>query len=404
MFYSKEEKELLGRYFKYYRKKRNISIKQITSAGLCEYRTYKRVEDGKKVNDDLVDSVMNYFGIDKRVVEVLAKVNSLIDSLYDACECYESNRIKKIIKIIKHNTNIFADKPLIKELHLALEVVYKEYVLKEYLNKEQILNTIPLIKIFNNRLGSLLIEACGRSNMNYVYSNEIFQLMDSIVKGEDEICKYWKARICVYNINYAEALQIYHELLDYYKHKNNVIRNVRIVMQLFNVYRDIDNLKAKEYANKLELIIENDNLTPDLLRPIYYNLGMYYYLKNNFEEALNKYEKSNEIQTNQATILFICSCKSRLNKINDYYFRPDVNYIYYPYLHYYELKAKRVSEKELENYIFSCLLDLLMKEKYEYPFWNMINFELTLLVKKTRNYKKYLEFQEKMQLCTKNTT
>ena len=58
----------------------------------------------------------------------------------------------------------------------------------------------------------------------------------------------------------------------------------------------------------------------------------------------------------------------------------------------------------IEDYIIEKLLKYLTKEKYEQPFWKMFSYEMGVLVKQTRNYKKYLEFQEKMQFATKRVT
>ena len=46
MFYSKEEKELLGRYFKYYREKQGIKLNDVIQTGICDYKTYKGIEEG----------------------------------------------------------------------------------------------------------------------------------------------------------------------------------------------------------------------------------------------------------------------------------------------------------------------------------------------------------------------
>lgn len=74
--------------------------------------------------------------------------------------------------------------------------------------------------------------------------------------------------------------------------------------------------------------------------------------------------------------------------------------MYYPCLHYFEMKANNNSEKELEHYILKDVMNVLVKEKYEQPLWSMFNYEMSELVKKTRNYKNYHIYQEKFQKST----
>lgn len=403
MFYNREEKELLGRYFKYYREQSNIPIKQITSAGICEYRAYKRIEEGKSSNEELIDSLLKYFNIDDGIVEILRKINPLINELYDACEWYDNEKINKIIQIIKHQTYHYSSYPLIIELRNTLEIIKRQYISNEYLNEQEIYETFKLIELWNNQLSSLLIEVCGISNTNYIFSNEVYNLMNGLSFQENSICNYWKARLYIVDVNYVKAIEIYKFLIEYYTSNKNYIRKIRVKMRLFNIYRDIDHIKADSFANILMNELNNEIIPNQMKSSIYYNLGMYYYLNNDYTNALFNFEKSNEIENGSMTTLFICSIKSRLNLSYSFKIKTNENDTNYLYLKYYEMKFDKLSPRKLEDYILSNLVPLLMNEKYEYPLWDMFNYETSQLVKETRNYKKYHEFQEKMQFATKNT-
>lgn len=401
MFYEVEEKKLLGRYFKYQREIQHIKFSDIVSLGICDYKTLKGIEEGKqKPNDEFYDKLANYYQMDVQVLPLLKEIEPYIHELYDACEWYDKNKAAHVIQTITDKVKHVKNKPLIRELVEAIQVVEKEYILNTYLNQQELLHTLELIRLWDNHLASLLVEACGRSNMNFVYSNEIFTLMNPLVNRKDPICKYWYARICISKVNYTEALDIYQELYDYYDETNNSIRKVRILMKMFNTYRDIDYKKAQEYAIKLENILKQETLPETLTCSIYYNFGMYYYLNNNYEKALTNYEKSNEIEPNKSATLFICGCRSRLGIITNYKFKVDPSFVYYPCLHYFEMKANNNSEKELEHYILKDVMNVLVKEKYEQPLWSMFNYEMSELVKKTRNYKNYHIYQEKFQKST----
>ena len=207
--------------------------------------------------------------------------------------------------------------------------------------------------------------------------------------------------MCKFNVNFIEAESNYQYLLKYYDNNSNYLRKARIVMDLHSLYRDSDYKKAEEYTKYMNELKKYE-LPDNMKEALYYNLGMYYYLNNNYEEALLNYEKSNEIAYDPLTILFICSCQSHLNCLR--YYKVNENHKLYPYIKYFQLKVNSNDYLFLENYIEDELMVLLIKERYEQPFWNMFSYEISTLVKQTRNYKKYLEFQEKMQFTTKKNT
>lgn len=402
MFYLQEEKELLARYFKYYRKENNVTIKDIVSAGICDYKTYKNIEEGIiKKNDELYDKLLTFFNMDFSIIEILREVNPFIEKLYDACEWYDNEKILKIINRINNKVYHLKEKSLIHELVESIEIVKREYLANSYLNEQEILKTFKLIELWNNKLSSLLIEACGKSNINYVLSNSIFEIMQNIITQNDMVSVYWKARLYSTKVNYIEAIKLYESLLEYYKTNENHIRKIRVLMRMFNIYRDIDYAKAEEYAKIIENETANNLINNNMKCSMHYNLGMYYYLYGNYNKSLRNFENSFELEENMMAILFICSCRSHLKCLEDFKFDIDVNHTFYPYLRYFEMKASHENYIDLEKYIMNHLINKLNNEKYEEPFWNMFNYEMSELVKKTRNYKKYHKFQEKLQFATK---
>lgn len=403
MFLEKEEKELLGRYFKYHREINNITIKDITSTGICEYRAYKRIEEGTSSNDDLLDSLMTYFNINFEVVETLRKINPFIEQLYNACEWYDNNRIKEILETIRKQVNPISSKSLITELLKSIDIIEQLYLLNHYLKEKEIYETFKLVEIWNNKLSSLLIEVCGLSNSNVAVSYDIAYKIGDYTNKNDLISRYWYAKSCTHKMNYAESLEIYNELESNYKNNSNKLRYLDVLQRKYFIYRDIDDKKAEEYTKILLKYLEKDDISLLVKAPIYYNIAMYYYLNSRYEEALKCYEKDYNIKENDKALLFICTCKSRLNQLDNFKIEENIESVLYPYIHYFYLKKVNTSSKELEDYITAELLSFLMNEKYEYPLWNMFNYEMSELVKKTRNYKKYHEFQEKMQFATKNT-
>lgn len=402
MFYNKEEKELLGRYFKYYREQHQISFSDVIKSGICDYKTYKGIEEGiAKPSNLFYDQLLNYYKLDGNILYLYNSLDSLFNELYDACEWYDNERIKVTIDTIKSQVKHYSHHPLIIELIKSLEIIKNLYIFNEYLNEKEIYETFNLIELWNNQLSSLLIEVCGVSNTNFVYSSEIYNLMNKLSFQDNSICYYWKARLFIVDVNYVRALEIYESLIEYYNSNKNYIRMIRVKMRLFNIYRDIDNLKAESYAKILMNELNNVTIPIQMKSSIYYNLGMYHYLNNDYINALLNFEKSNEIENSSMTTLFICSIKSRLNLSHSLELNINENDSNYIYLKYYDMKFNNFNSKILEDYILSNLIPILMNEIYEYPLWNMFNYEMSELVKTTRNYKKYHIYNENFQKATK---
>lgn len=167
------------------------------------------------------------------------------------------------------------------------------------------------------------------------------------------------------------------------------------------IYRDIDDKKAEEYTIKLLKYLADDEIQLSIKEPIYYNIAMYYYLNSKYAEALSCLEKNYELQKTDKALLFICTCRSRLNSLINFKINENNESVLYPYIYYFYLKANNNDFKELEDYILVNLIPLLMNDKYEYPLWDMFNYEMSQLVKETRNYKKYHIYNENFQKATK---
>ena len=84
MFYCKEEKELLGRYFKYYREQQQIAFSDVIKSGICDYKTYKGIEEGiAKPSNLFYDQLLNYYKLDGNILYLYNSLDSLFNELYD---------------------------------------------------------------------------------------------------------------------------------------------------------------------------------------------------------------------------------------------------------------------------------------------------------------------------------
>lgn len=398
MFYTNEMKKFLGRYFKYIREEKNIKISEVVDLGICDYKTLKRIENGESVKSNVFyDQLMSYYYIEEENIEVLFNtLFPLLHNLYNAVEYFDIQEMKNILNqtkiIIKNKTKDH----IIKEYNETLEFVNRFYIQNEYLEEEEIKRAINLMILWKNELTYILLEICEKSNWNRVLNRELIDKLNSFTYDDNVICKYWYSSNCSLNLSYTESLIIFKELMLEFNKKNNILRELDCLMSLFNIYRDIDMSKAQACYNELINFMNSDRIPVYRKANIHYNLGMFQYMNRNYDLALNHFKESYHIERRMKSLLFICACKSRLNKIDEFNYEIDETNILYPYIKYYKMKFEHQDAKMLEKYILVELMNELMKEKDEEPLWSMFRFEMSQLVKVTKRYKHYFEFEEKI--------
>ena len=402
MFLKVKEKQFLGKYFKYYREKNNINIYDIPNHGLCDYKTYKLIEDGGIVkSDEIYDELINFYGLHFSDFSNYEYMDQEMILLYCLIENNDFDELEKQIKKIRNQFNQFNNQIGVREYFEVLDLIEKHYIYKEYIDEKTIKEVILLIKYFNNKISSILIEICESSNWNYLFSYEIFDLLREYLNNNDLISQYWYARDLKLTMNYSQALTMYKELYHSFDMKNNTNRKIDVLLRIYAIYRDFDENEASKTTAKLESILNEESMSIDLEISIHHNLGIYYYYKKDYSKAYIHFEKAYQLSNNMKELLFVCTCLSRINKIVNYEMEIDSSSNLYPYLYYFKLKSQNINPLDLQQYICGDLIKELKKERYEEPLWSMFRFELEELVKITRNYKSYLKFQEKFHKYTK---
>lgn len=398
-FYSDREKRLLGRYFCFYRKKHHISLLQVYNAGICGHATVQDIEKGViKKNDDYYDGLLHFYHLKYLMNdEDLQILEDRFEALYQVCEQFQSEKIDKEINSLFEICFSHQEMMIYREVIEVLNYLKKYYLDSKYLTRDEVLRVIPYINLFES-LGSLLLEVCEQSNIKKILDIKICnQLYPLAAEKDDAIGRYWYARECEMKVNYIKALEIYKDLLKYYEREDNVLRKTRTLMDIHSIYRDVDQEKGKIYTSKLEDIVKDERLPVSMKKSVYYNLGMYYYLYEDYEKALKYYERSNELMNDEKNILFICACKSRLNQIICFDYSICENHSLYPCLKYYQLCAEGVPPVQLQQFILKEVMKRLKQEIYAEPLWTMYEYEMSRLCKKTRSYRSYQIYILKMK-------
>ena len=162
------------------------------------------------------------------------------------------------------------------------------------------------------------------------------------------------------------------------------------------IYKNIDNNKSMELIKEFEKIKMSDSISKTLLKSINYNIAMYYYVNNKYEEAypifIENIEKYHGVQ-DMILLGYICS---KLNiELPKCYNEIDYSHSNYKeFIDFYKMKKQGRNDKELVDYIMSVLLyDKLAEDEYIEPMWTIFEFEMfKLLEKSKKHYNSYIEF------------
>ena len=226
MFYSDEEKRLMGNYFKWQRVNIKIHIKEVVNQIHCSYKTYKDIENGlPKKNDDFYDGLQVFYSVHFHInYDLYESSISIIPKLYQCVEMLDRNQINTITNELKNKIIKLKQYAYYKELFETLEFIERNYVNQEYLTRDEIEYGIRLIDFWNNDLSSILYEICQKSNAHSYNDRSISdRLYCCAVK--DVISKYCYAKECVAHNNYSESLDLFKELAEYFDYTNNQERN-----------------------------------------------------------------------------------------------------------------------------------------------------------------------------------
>lgn len=193
---------------------------------------------------------------------------------------------------------------------------------------------------------------------------------------------------------------MYYFNLKKFKDDDCVARLIKVFGSIHRIYSDLNVDDAKLYEEKIIECVKSEKLMAQVKQTTFHNIGMRYYLKDNFEKAHLYYQKAWEFSKSMSTLLYYCACSSRLDYPIEIDLKEEINSssALAPFLYFYQFKQQKYEEKNLEDYILNEMMRALKKEKYRLPMWDMFDFEMRKLTKTTHNYKKYhlyLELQDK---------
>ena len=202
------------------------------------------------------------------------------------------------------------------------------------------------------------------------------------------------------------ALNYFNQSISYWLENENDYQYVRSLMGKFVVYKNIDQNKADELIEIFADLRNEGRVKQTIVPSLNYNIGMYYYVDQNFDKALPYfYENINQFNRTQ-DLIFLCFICTKLNIQ-----LPEViktmnlaNHPHSTYLIYFRLKALGENRNKLVNYIFQEIIpNELIHQIYTQPLWEFFEEELLRYSNEDKRYAvKLVEYIEKKKKTCKS--
>ncbi|HXH99369.1 MAG TPA: tetratricopeptide repeat protein [Sphingobacteriaceae bacterium] len=117
-----------------------------------------------------------------------------------------------------------------------------------------------------------------------------------------------------YKDNSKSSIESYLTSMNFFRRNKNIEGEAKVLNNLGNLYREVDNDKALGYFNKsLQLALKLDDTA--LIGGLYLNTGTIYYVKGKYYAALKSYEKSYKIFTDLDNSTGLTQCLQNLSMI-----------------------------------------------------------------------------------------
>lgn len=401
-FYGEQEKELLGRYFRYFRMQSGLTWRDVLDGTFtCANATFQDIEAGiAKSNEDLYDNLLRRYGL-RYERNTWERINEYSNQLYEACENLNTRQIEEICAMVSGHSE-WMQYAIEREFYMIVGYICKFYVHDEYLSEEEIETCLSLVTVINDKIDVLLIEMVATCNTS-VYLSEGYQKILSKyfeVYCDNPIVAQYRA-IELYNQGKKKlSVDVLEHLVENWK--NNQERRIRAETALFANYREFDTSYAKVMAERLISEVSPD-ISFKLRNTIRFNVGIFYYIVEDYQKGyecfLANVREWNDIRKAIKSVFFLCACSSLgnipcasvfngLDDLKDHHL--------YLYIKYFDYKDKGENSDTLEQFIVNVLAKKISEEEYDEPMWSVFHHELFYLVQQTK-HRKLLDKYELMK-------
>lgn len=404
---SKERLSIIGRMIGIYREEKrgntqNSFTQKRFCKDICSTNTLKNIEKGELARSiDVYTELLAKFHLKLGEFPAIdMAIMKLTDELYDAIEYYNNDAISiltnKALRLLNEVRNYAYYSELFDLFNNVFEY-YQNDIFIDYGKVERYKNIMYLMDIKYADFYRLLIFAKMRPECTS--SVQLFkELVDEI---NLQNCKHEFIKINLLQYYYSlkkfkvmNALVI--ELEDYFTKTENKIRLLDILNYsiVLNSYIDFDDCKV--YSLKAEKFISLNKLPPMKEGEVYSNIAISFYVNDEFEIALEYFNKMLKYPYVNALDKFIFMADSQnhlgldinipIIEDNDFKKFPNDIKIMYKYF----TLGNTIPPFVKENYILKEIVPFLTNELYIKVF----RYELVKLISYTNHYKKLHVFDE----------
>lgn len=401
--YSETEKRYFGQLFEYYRIKKQIKWKEIQK--IISQGSYSKIKNGQTLKslvlyDDLFDLFDMRF--EKRKDNFQSWLNDYLLRLESILESNQQDQLTFYYEEYEKELSPYKEENIYKEYYQIIGYILNYYKDSKYMNQREIEDTLLLIQYvqFENNLIIYLLETMYISNNNAVCSYPILERLNNVMESYDHpIILNLKANSLKMEGEFHQALNLFEKSSKYWKDKSNNYRLTKTLLGLFDIYKNISNLHADEIAIEL---LETKKTTPSFIPIINYNVGIYYYLNEEYEKAYPLFLENAlnyERYKDWPFVGILCTILKKpipkeikqvdSSKSNDQVF-----------IDYYIKKSEDLETKKLIDFLLSEVIQRLLNYQEKEPYWKIFEIEMqTLCNDSNKYYKAYFNY---LKIMNKN--
>lgn len=388
-----KEKERIGKLFKYYRKKNKIHWKEIEK--ICSPATYSKLEKGNiSKNSTIYDGLLELFSITYSIKPNFNNwLNNYLIRMNDVLEWYKEEEFDSLIDELENELGPYKNSIIYQQYYQIITYILNYYKYSKYMKLEEIEDCFNLFESFDfeETIMIYLLETMFISNNNSLNNKDLIEKIykQSLNYKESPIIWYIQAGYYKIQAMFDTSSDIFNQSYDYYLVENNKYRLTKALMGKFLVYTNIDSKKAEE-TTQLFMQLKNENKIYNSMIPnINFNIGMYYYLKNNYEKSYDLFLDNITTYQRNREWIYICAICTQLDiPIPKEFENYNIQEIESPILmKYFYMKYHNYSNKKLVEYIMKIIIpQSLIYEKYRQPYWAVFEEELFYFSKKDKRF------------------
>lgn len=395
-----KEKEQIGKLFKYYRKKKNIQWKHIQ--GAISTSTYSNMEKGKAYKDTtLYDEVFCLYKIQYgRKENFEAWMNDYLIRLNDILEYYKEELFDAMIQELETELGQYKQTIFYEQYYEVLTYILDYYKYSKYMTLQEIEDCFELFECieFEDTIMIYLLETMMISNNNSINNQQLFEKTyeKSLEYKDFAILWYVQAAFFKTKVMFETSLNLFNKSYEYYCQESNNYRTTKALMGKYVIYTNIDTRKAGETTVLLIQLKKEKKLYQSMVPNINFNIGMYYYLNNDYEKAYLLFMENIKDYQRKREWYYVCAICTQLNisipkEFEDYNVQENEDPLI---MEYFIMKYHNIPNKLLVDYIMKTILPkCLIHEKYQQPYWSVFEEELFAFSKKDKRFvDTFLEF------------